>query len=355
MGLLDFMERGPGRREWLDDNVSDFMNYITPPNLRPAVEFAGQMNPIQGMSDSMSQFGVAIDPDRSMDERRRAAMQSLTEGLVAVAPAALSASGFMKPAQASMEGLLGWSPAGRQIADDMGQFLADEAGSLRLARGTDAEAMARDILDLRAAGRASEVTDDMMAKADPQYMFNNTPLPMDQASRMARADEMGFNPSQELYHGSGADFQGFEVGRDRFDGTSAQVRGQGVYLSEFPSQASSYAPRGRREGGQVYDVLENTSNPYEGIDSFDTIAERTKYLTTEGQQDLSEYGFDANKSVMGAPVVFDPSNIRSRFARFDPEFRHLANLSAGIGAVGLLGSINRDEIDRETAAYLGGI
>ncbi|WP_304189105.1 hypothetical protein [Lentibacter algarum] len=126
MGLLDFIERGPERREWLDDNVSDFMNYMTPPNLRPVVEFAGQMNPIQGMADSMSQYGVATDPNRSMDERRRAAMQSLTEGLVAVAPAAMSASGFMKPAQASMEGLLGWSPAGQQIADDMGQFWYDE-------------------------------------------------------------------------------------------------------------------------------------------------------------------------------------------------------------------------------------
>ena len=27
-------------------------------------------------------------------------------------------------------------------------------------------------------------------------------------------------------------------------------------------------------------------------------------------------------------AVLDPSNIRSRFARFDPEFAHLSNLSA---------------------------
>jgi hypothetical protein len=35
----------------------------------------------------------------------------------------------------------------------------------------------------------------MMAQA-PQYMYNNTPLPMDEASRMVRA-----NTSVPLYHG----------------------------------------------------------------------------------------------------------------------------------------------------------
>lgn len=331
MSVLDFINNGQQRRSWLDENVADFVEYITPPNLRPAAEFVGQMNPIQGMSDSMSQFGVAIDPDRSMDERRRAAMQSLTEGLVAVAPAALSASGFMKPAQASMEGLLGWSPAGQQIADDMGQFLADEAGSLRLARGTDAEAMARDILDLRAAGRASEVTDDMMAKADPSYMFNNTPLPMDQASRMARADEMGFGG--DWYHGTAADPTALRP-------SSSGAQGPRVYLTDSPDAAAFYA----RDWGRNEKVIPAvTSGEYQANSMRDAFL------------NVGRDGLDVDYGMRTDRAVTDPSNIRSRFARFDPEFRHLANLSAGLGAVGLLGSINRDDLDRETAAYLGGI
>jgi hypothetical protein len=36
-------------------------------------------------------------------------------------------------------------------------------------------------------------------------------------------------------------------------------------------------------------------------------------------------------------AVFNPANIRSRFALFDPEFAHLRNLSAGVGGLGLLG------------------
>lgn len=35
-------------------------------------------------------------------------------------------------------------------------------------------------------------------------------------------------------------------------------------------------------------------------------------------------------------VAFDPRNIRSRFARFDPRLAHLRNLSAGVAPFGLL-------------------
>lgn len=70
----------------------------------------------------------------------------------------------------------------------------------------DAEAMARDILQLRAEGRAADVTDEMRAAADPQYMFYNTPLPMDYASRMERANQ--YFPDT-AYHSTGRDFQEF--------------------------------------------------------------------------------------------------------------------------------------------------
>ena len=136
MGLLDFIERGPERTEWLSDTIGGAVEYLTPPNLRPVVEMAAQFNPIQGMSDSMSQFGVAMDPARSMDERRAAAMGSAVEGLLAVVPAAMASQGYMKPAQATMEGLLGGSPAAQQIGDDLGRFWADEAGNIRVWHGS---------------------------------------------------------------------------------------------------------------------------------------------------------------------------------------------------------------------------
>jgi hypothetical protein len=61
-----------------------------------------------------------------------------------------------------------------------------------------AEEMARYILGLRAAGKADEVTEAMMAAADDSYMYANTPLDMSQEARMARADEMF---PREGFHG----------------------------------------------------------------------------------------------------------------------------------------------------------
>jgi hypothetical protein len=496
MGLWDninqFIANGQDRRAWLDDKVSGVVDYYTPPHLRKAARFASEMNPIQGMSDSMSQFAVAANPSATMDDRRRAAANSLAEGLLAVAPAALAARGYMTPVQATMEGLLGGSPATQQIGDDIGRFMADDfggvgrgAGALRsfdvarkdasnifgdgtervrytdpssggtieavvrpngsasvlelevpeASRGqgvgqalqervlqdypvmggqvsskaaattayrigrrpygmpdatlddvfrmidenssvnlisprsqpvslpaprNDAEAMARDILDLRAAGRASEVTDDMMAKADPQYMFNNTPLPMDVASRMARAEEMGADPLAGFYHGTAGgglvdttDITAFDPARvgdrwnadDRGFSITSSVQDANYYAR--PSDPG-YGPDGARNdnlrGGAVYPLEDLSQKPY-------YIKPMDQYQGTIGAWDDRAAGTYEKMDAAGADsariysdgvemrVVMDPTNLRSRFARFDPEFRHLANLSAGIGGLGLLGYV----------------
>jgi len=60
--------------------------------------------------------------------------------------------------------------------------------------------IAKEILNLRAQGRANEVTNEMMSYADPQYLFDNTPLPMDTASRLNRAEGGGFDTNVPLYH-----------------------------------------------------------------------------------------------------------------------------------------------------------
>jgi hypothetical protein len=605
MGLWDninqFIANGQDRRAWLDDKVSGVVDYYTPPHLRQATRFAAEMNPIQGMSDSMSQFGVAANPSVSMDERRRAAVNSLTEGLLAVAPAALAARGVMTPVRATLEGLLGWSPAAQQIGDDVGRFVADEAGhigwnKLPMYHGTpdvreiadaggfsprtktvrrlsdpnewdevqgllgditpgtsayfkkldeagslvddasirspvffspdyrmagsyaddtrafdyqnavpevvradtspqnildvnaggntftginrdvvrkalegagidpedadaqirrymfgrtsdkistddlaaiadgfgfdavdvsnvkddyygggaagrvrmmlnpdqinvpkyaptlpaprnEAETMARGILDLRAAGRASEVTDDMMAKADPQYMFNNTPLPMDEASRMARAEEMGFGMSEELYHGTGSDILSVDPRMARMDS-----EGAGFYTTDDPYTASGYAEIDGVSRGKVYPLAARSDVPhvyadFEGrvwnefspeIDpsrfgstlhhdydpfgwgdvdpndlafdrySTDDIARSAKIDGHEAaifENVFDGVGVDAPDYSSTIRADFNPVNIRSRFARFDPEFRHLANLSAGIGGLGLLGYVGNQSSD----------
>ena len=49
-------------------------------------------------------------------------------------------------------------------------------------------------------------------------------------------------------------------------------------------------------------------------------------------------------------TVYDPSNLRSIFARFDPRLAHLKNLTAGIGTAGVSAAAIEEylnEVERE--------
>ena len=112
-------EAGQERRRALDDAVGGLLEYITPPNLRPAAEFVAQANPIQGMADSMAASNVVFDPEQTAEARRRAALDMGLEMALALTPAALSARGYLTPVQGVMEGLLGGSPTQKAITDDL--------------------------------------------------------------------------------------------------------------------------------------------------------------------------------------------------------------------------------------------
>jgi GNAT superfamily N-acetyltransferase len=251
---------------------------------------------------------------------------------------------------------------------------------------TPSETMARDILELRAAGRADEVTDKMMDQADDQYMFANTPLDMSQEARMARADEMF---PRKGFHGTNADI-------DAFQGN--------VFSTDNPTLASTYA-RGMtdaqiyplRLGSKLGDtVVEggganwNQLNPDEiykndpavaGWLGYDEIADGSGKASTRGVERAAMYegrsgvqfkdindigpGFNSGqfKNLGYTPaeeealrlkylqelskpsnvdVRLSPNLVRSEFARFDPEFKGLKNLSAGVGGAAVLSSIGED-------------
>jgi hypothetical protein len=221
---------------------------------------------------------------------------------------------------------------------------ASQSGGLLGASLSEAQRQARDILDMRAAGRAGEVTDDMMGRADDQYMFDNTPLPMDEASRLARADQ---RLPDDQYHATMGDFQAFQP-------SQTGLSGKGIYSGDFGGELDSYATASHNsnDGVNVIPIRtpafetyarnidwQNTADadanfPYnatmqETIDGFSRAAD-----TLEGQ------GFAGVKSQAGERVTFNPTSIRSRFARFDPEFSHLSNLSAANASptAGLLAS-----------------
>lgn len=270
------------------------------------------------------------------------------------------------------------------VSPAMQERLAPAAPILPAPRN-EAEAMARDILQLRAEGRADEVTEEMMAAADPQYMYFNTPLPMDYESRMARAIQHGFDVNDEMYRGD-APRQAFETGRGQRD----QI---GVTASSIPDVAASYIPargeggiyplfsRGENDavisaGGQNWNViLPDTPVRFQGEQSrldeyipvseyfepYDVAAGTAFFDTNDLSRILQGYGADRvrfnelvdrgasaryygpqSASPSDVTMVANPANVRSRFARFDPEFRNLSNLSAGVGGAAVLTALGDD-------------
>ena len=219
--------------------------------------------------------------------------------------------------------------------------------ALLTAKGMDnkSENIADYVADLLRQGRAKEVTDDLMAQADPQrlhqhYISGNTgmDLPMDYASRMARAAAMGFNTGNKLYHGSVRDFNSF------IPSQSGKL-GPGVYMTPNERKAGIFSgyeydnnPRiekllneGNEKSSQVYGLLA-TNRPV-------TMEARQAVRTNESAYDdraehyrkkFDEMGFDG-VSVADERTILDPTKIRSQFARFDPRLEHLAHLSASTG------------------------
>jgi hypothetical protein len=250
---------------------------------------------------------------------------------------------------------------------------ASQSGGLLGAGLSEAQRQARDILDMRAAGRAGDVTDDMMARADDQYMFDNTPLDMGAEARMARADAGGFG-SRPVYHGSpdarevlsqGFSRQTQNIMRDGGDWADGAPRP--IFTTNVRKVADTYADDERAWDYQNADpatieLLRRQGNDatvnaggarFRGIDedrvAAGTGADMSRYrgqvqdgeVSTDGiSVMLSDMGLDGaeirsvvddymgNGGISNVQMTFDPSRFRSPTARFDPEFSHLSNLSA---------------------------
>ena len=187
--------------------------------------------------------------------------------------------------------------------------------------------MAQRILDMRADGRASEVTDKMMTQADPAFMFDNTPLPMDAPARMDRARAAGFDA--DGYHGTVVDHASLKP-------SVMGKYGPGVYTADGPEFAGDFAGKvyGKDEyldGGKVL-PMSIRSNP--APDEYRANAEALKRSAANPFDGAGEFtGYLDDNGFTGVKVgneqtTVNPANMRSRFARFDPEFAHLRNLSS---------------------------
>jgi hypothetical protein len=256
---------------------------------------------------------------------------------------------------------------------------------------TPQQEMAERILEMRAAGNAADVTDEMMAMADDVTMFNRTPLPMDEASRMARAQEAGFDAGTPLYRGDDGDLSSFRTGTLARDGigvtTSTSPNVSATYLTKdesamFPVMSSAQNRLELDAGGRNWTgvpadastnrgALNDIIDPEDYLDEDNLFDFRNGTAADWGDGTATEMAMSDTNSISRAAqsagfdevrfgnivdrggsgrwhtgpandphttvMTADPRNIRSRFARFDPEFAHLGNLSAGVAGLGVVG------------------
>ena len=280
---------------------------------------------------------------------------------------------------------------------------------------------AEEIAGLLSSGRADEVTDEMLSKLTPNdnmelfelYQSGATgmDLPMDEASRMARAEAAGFEGN--LFHGTGADIVGVDKSKL---GEKQNLLGKGFYQTTSQSRPDRYIPKETdpqtqervfSQGGNVLPLMSkrvsefdltkptgaenalNIGKVFEGadfdveyrgngdqvfiksksdpeksvyIDSYqDGLVTVQKLKDTFGRNNvtniLEEAGFSGLRAAeafeKSTKVNYNPKDVRSRFARFDPRLSNLKNLSAGLGVapLGLMALLSENERNKDGLNY----
>jgi hypothetical protein len=183
-------------------------------------------------------------------------------------------------------------------------------------------------------------TTSSMAADDLAALTAKAPLDMSQAARMQRAAEQGFDTSRPLYHSTNASFDAFEIPENRF-----RKYGKGVYTSPNPNYVDRYIRENRdiesgyKEGANVMPLYARGKIASEK----DWEAARQEMMSEgvapagynpqqkEIQRRLKEKGFDGLNMFGNEIIIFDPSNIRSANAAFDPAKRGSGNLGYAQG------------------------
>jgi hypothetical protein len=235
--------------------------------------------------------------------------------------------------------------ATQDVPDDEQIIRGASSGPMASNALAPAEARAQEVLDLLASGRAAEVTDEMMAAADPQYLFRNYDLPMDVDNRMYRASEMGFPVHKydgESYHLTPNDVQAFNVGHTS---TPDHPR-EAVWARVDPRTNPAAHNVGRDFNAEGTNdmplfIRGERAMPFEAREMPD--GEYLPYAVSKDWADAARASGKTQYELGNERVSIDPANIRSRFARFDPRLSHLRNLSAGAAGTAILANSGTEE------------
>jgi hypothetical protein len=210
-------------------------------------------------------------------------------------------------------------------------------------------------------------------------------LAMDEASRMARAAEQGFDTSRPLYHATKQSFDEFKVGPTGAiyaapdasvttpftDGTIARpgdapnvmpvfMRTEKAFDLGSPPQdvladlAAHITPtwNGKRETERG---IKRAMKAFESGDFSSAFSTSGSYVSERMRQFLKAKGFDsvvsrnADGSVR-AVAALEPEQVRSRFAAFDPAKRNSRNLLAGVAGAGIVAPLTIGQMSQQQPA-----
>ena len=158
---------------------------------------------------------------------------------------------------------------------------------------------------------------------------------MDQGARMQRAKDLGYDIDNPIYHSTNSSFDSFEIPEDRF-----LKYGKGVYATPSPNYSDRYIRQNRdlesayKEGANVMPMYARgkigTEQDWEAARQ-EMLAEGVNPegynpMQEEIKRRLQEKGFDGLNMFGNEIIIYDPKNLRSINAEFDPTKADSADL-----------------------------
>jgi len=174
----------------------------------------------------------------------------------------------------------------------------------------------------------------------PSVKSSESALDMSTEARMQRAQKLGFDTSRPLYHSTNASFDVFEVPEGKF-----LKFGKGVYTAPSAKYSDRYIRKNRdmesgyNEGANVMPLYARGKIASEK----DWEAARQEMMSEgvapsgydplqeEIQKRLKEKGFDGLNMFGNEIIIFDPKNLRSVNAAFDPAKSDSSNITFAKG------------------------
>jgi hypothetical protein len=161
------------------------------------------------------------------------------------------------------------------------------------------------------------------------------PLARDIASRMARAEEMGFRTGMPVYHGSGDSFSSFRA----VPTTAKDMETPGVSVALNPEVANEFAQGSGKASPQVYPLLHRADKPtslmLDGSESHGEVVSTLKDAFDSGYDAVMLKNYTTPGGLRGQNIIIvrDANQLRSPNAMFDPAKKLSPNLLAGVAGM----------------------